>query len=225
MLSASRRCSRRLHARQSRVHDHRRKGQPLRAPFLSRPARRAAPAEQLLRRQGVPARNPRDRVATLIALGDDPRLLPRSPSSSSTGASKYFQSLNRFRFRFGQNFSVRHVSNPLHSAGSTFADQHAEMKVGPKDRLRYSRGCLSPRNIRNGNVIAIPESGALAHVRENAVALSLTLTRRTFRHWTRLFQDHRRKLVAGVGSHIQVWLEPRQLTPPKPLHSRLRPSG
>lgn len=30
--------------------------------------------------------------------------------------------------------------------------------------------------IRNGNVIAIPESGALAHVRENAVALSLTLT-------------------------------------------------
>jgi diketogulonate reductase-like aldo/keto reductase len=30
--------------------------------------------------------------------------------------------------------------------------------------------------IRNGNVIAIPESGSVAHVRENAVALSLTLT-------------------------------------------------
>jgi diketogulonate reductase-like aldo/keto reductase len=30
--------------------------------------------------------------------------------------------------------------------------------------------------IRNGNVIAIPESGAPAHVKENAVALSLTLT-------------------------------------------------
>jgi diketogulonate reductase-like aldo/keto reductase len=30
--------------------------------------------------------------------------------------------------------------------------------------------------IRNGNVIAIPESGAPAHVRENAAALSLTLT-------------------------------------------------
>jgi len=30
--------------------------------------------------------------------------------------------------------------------------------------------------IRNGNVIAIPESGTAAHVRENAVALSLTLT-------------------------------------------------
>jgi diketogulonate reductase-like aldo/keto reductase len=30
--------------------------------------------------------------------------------------------------------------------------------------------------IRSGKVIAIPESGAVAHVKENAVALSLTLT-------------------------------------------------
>jgi diketogulonate reductase-like aldo/keto reductase len=30
--------------------------------------------------------------------------------------------------------------------------------------------------IRSGNVIAIPESGSAEHVRENAVALSLTLT-------------------------------------------------
>jgi diketogulonate reductase-like aldo/keto reductase len=30
--------------------------------------------------------------------------------------------------------------------------------------------------IRSGKVIAIPESGAAAHVKENAVALSLTLT-------------------------------------------------
>jgi diketogulonate reductase-like aldo/keto reductase len=30
--------------------------------------------------------------------------------------------------------------------------------------------------LRGGNVIAIPESGSPAHVRENAVALSLTLT-------------------------------------------------
>ena len=29
---------------------------------------------------------------------------------------------------------------------------------------------------RSGNVIAIPESGSPAHVKENAVALSLTLT-------------------------------------------------
>ena len=30
--------------------------------------------------------------------------------------------------------------------------------------------------IRGGNIIAIPESGSKAHVKENAVALSLTLT-------------------------------------------------
>jgi diketogulonate reductase-like aldo/keto reductase len=30
--------------------------------------------------------------------------------------------------------------------------------------------------IRSGNVIAIPESGSVAHIKENAVALSLTLT-------------------------------------------------
>ena len=30
--------------------------------------------------------------------------------------------------------------------------------------------------IRSGNVIAIPESGSVAYVKENAVALSLTLT-------------------------------------------------
>jgi diketogulonate reductase-like aldo/keto reductase len=34
--------------------------------------------------------------------------------------------------------------------------------------------------IRSGNVIAIPESGSLAHVKENAVALSLTLTPEEF---------------------------------------------
>jgi diketogulonate reductase-like aldo/keto reductase len=43
------------------------------------------------------------------------------------------------------------------------------------------RGC-SPAavalawTIRSGNVIAIPESGSPAHVKENAVALALTLT-------------------------------------------------
>jgi diketogulonate reductase-like aldo/keto reductase len=44
-----------------------------------------------------------------------------------------------------------------------------------------TRGCSAAAialawTIRSGNVIAIPESGSLAHVKENAVALSLTLT-------------------------------------------------
>ena len=48
-------------------------------------------------------------------------------------------------------------------------------------RIAAARGCSAAAvalawTIRSGNVIAIPESGSPAHVRENAVALSLTLT-------------------------------------------------
>jgi diketogulonate reductase-like aldo/keto reductase len=48
-------------------------------------------------------------------------------------------------------------------------------------RIAAERGCSAAAvalawTIRNGNVIAIPESGSVAHVKENAVALSLTLT-------------------------------------------------
>jgi diketogulonate reductase-like aldo/keto reductase len=48
-------------------------------------------------------------------------------------------------------------------------------------RIGAAHGC-SPAAValawtmRNGNVIAIPESGSVAHVKENGVALSLTLT-------------------------------------------------
>jgi diketogulonate reductase-like aldo/keto reductase len=48
-------------------------------------------------------------------------------------------------------------------------------------RIGASHGCSAAAvalawTIRSGNVFAIPESGSLAHVQENAVALSLTLT-------------------------------------------------
>ena len=48
-------------------------------------------------------------------------------------------------------------------------------------RIANARGCSVAAialawAIRNGKVIAIPESGSAAHVRENAVALTLTLT-------------------------------------------------
>jgi diketogulonate reductase-like aldo/keto reductase len=48
-------------------------------------------------------------------------------------------------------------------------------------RIGAARGCSAAAvalawTIRSGKVIAIPESGAVAHVKENAVALSLTLT-------------------------------------------------
>ena len=48
-------------------------------------------------------------------------------------------------------------------------------------RVAAARGCSTAAvalawTIRSGNVIAIPESGLAAHVKENAVALTLTLT-------------------------------------------------
>ena len=48
-------------------------------------------------------------------------------------------------------------------------------------RIGAAHGCSAAAvalawTIRNGNVIAIPESGSTSHVKENAVALSLTLT-------------------------------------------------
>ena len=48
-------------------------------------------------------------------------------------------------------------------------------------RIAAAHGCSAAAvalawAIRGGNVIAIPESGSVAHVKENAVALSLTLT-------------------------------------------------
>jgi len=48
-------------------------------------------------------------------------------------------------------------------------------------RIGAARGCSAAAvalawTIRSGNVIAIPESGSPAHVKENAVALTLTLT-------------------------------------------------
>jgi diketogulonate reductase-like aldo/keto reductase len=48
-------------------------------------------------------------------------------------------------------------------------------------RIGLAHGCSTAAvalawTIRSGNVIAIPESGSAAHVKENAVALSLTLT-------------------------------------------------
>jgi diketogulonate reductase-like aldo/keto reductase len=52
-------------------------------------------------------------------------------------------------------------------------------------RIGAAHGCSAAAvalawAIRSGNVIAIPESGSVAHVKENAVALSLTLTPQEF---------------------------------------------
>ena len=101
-------------------------------PFApaSSAARRRAAQRQPNSCWAVGARNRRHRFAALIALGNDLRLLLRSPSSPPAGPGKHLRPLNRFRLGFGRKLSVRHVSNPLNAAGSTFAVHHTEMKVG-----------------------------------------------------------------------------------------------
>jgi diketogulonate reductase-like aldo/keto reductase len=45
-----------------------------------------------------------------------------------------------------------------------------------RDKWLVTKGVALAWAIRSGQVIAIPESGNVAHVKENAVALSLDLT-------------------------------------------------
>ena len=62
------------------------------------------------------------------------------------------------------------------------ARRHQPAAVTPRlHSIGAAHGCSAAAvalawAIRSGNVIAIPESGSAAHVTENAVALSLTLT-------------------------------------------------
>jgi diketogulonate reductase-like aldo/keto reductase len=65
--------------------------------------------------------------------------------------------------------------SPLGGAGASLLRDSTLARIGA------ARGCSAAAvalawTIRNGNVIAIPESGSAEHVKENAVALSLTLT-------------------------------------------------
>jgi diketogulonate reductase-like aldo/keto reductase len=65
--------------------------------------------------------------------------------------------------------------SPLGGEGARLLGDPALARIGA------SRGCSAAAvalawAIRGGNVIAIPESGSAAHVKENAFALSLTLT-------------------------------------------------
>jgi diketogulonate reductase-like aldo/keto reductase len=64
--------------------------------------------------------------------------------------------------------------SPLGGSGASLLRDPTLVSIGA------ARGCSAAAvalawTIRNGNVIAIPESGSVAHVKENAVALSLTL--------------------------------------------------
>ena len=65
--------------------------------------------------------------------------------------------------------------SPLGGLGTSLLGDPALVRIGAAHRCSPAAVALA-WTIRNGNVIAIPESGSVEHVKENAVALSLTLT-------------------------------------------------
>jgi diketogulonate reductase-like aldo/keto reductase len=65
--------------------------------------------------------------------------------------------------------------SPLGGAGASLLRDPTLISIGAAHGCSAAAVALA-WTIRDGNVIAIPESGSVAHVKENAVALSLTLT-------------------------------------------------
>ena len=65
--------------------------------------------------------------------------------------------------------------SPLGGPGSNLLQDATLARIGAARSCSPAAVALA-WTIRSGRVIAIPESGSVAHVRENAVALSLTLT-------------------------------------------------
>jgi len=65
--------------------------------------------------------------------------------------------------------------SPLGGAGAGLLRDPVLARIGAAHNCSAAAVALA-WTIRSGNVIAIPESGSAEHVRENAVALSLTLT-------------------------------------------------
>ena len=69
--------------------------------------------------------------------------------------------------------------SPLGGAGSTLLRDPTLARIGAAHGCSAAAVALA-WTIRSGQVIAIPESGNIAHVRENAAALSLALTSEEF---------------------------------------------
>jgi diketogulonate reductase-like aldo/keto reductase len=65
--------------------------------------------------------------------------------------------------------------SPLGGAGANLLRDPTLARIGAAHSCSAAAVALA-WTIRNGNVIAIPESGSAEHVKENAVALSLILT-------------------------------------------------
>jgi len=65
--------------------------------------------------------------------------------------------------------------SPLGGPGTNLLRDPTLARIGAAHNCSAAAVALA-WTIRGGHVIAIPESGSVAHVKENAVALTLTLT-------------------------------------------------
>jgi len=65
--------------------------------------------------------------------------------------------------------------SPLGGPGTALLSHPALARIGAAHNCSSAAVALA-WTMRGGRVIAIPESGSAAHVKENAMALSLTLT-------------------------------------------------
>jgi hypothetical protein len=103
------------------------------------------PAEQLLRRQTARARNRRHPLAVRVALGNDLRLLTRSPHPTPSRSGKHFTRRTGSSFDLGKN-SVSDtcptpVSKPARFSARTIAHRQPARNVGLKGRLQCSSDC------------------------------------------------------------------------------------
>jgi diketogulonate reductase-like aldo/keto reductase len=107
--------------------------------------------------------------------------LLRVPNGQHCATNQVPYSLNYRRIERDLLMWCRQHNMPVMAYSPLGGDHHLVVGDRTLARIASMHGC-SPAAvalawvIRNGSVIAIPESGSPAHVRENAVALSLELT-------------------------------------------------
>jgi diketogulonate reductase-like aldo/keto reductase len=93
--------------------------------------------------------------------------------------------------------------SPLGGASSTLLRDPSLARIGAAHGCSAAAVALA-WTIGNGKVIAIPESGNVAHVRQNGVALSLALTSEELQPWTpRVHRPAARKDVRALRDSFQ----------------------
>jgi diketogulonate reductase-like aldo/keto reductase len=102
----------------------------------------------------------------------------RVPDGHRCATNQVRYSLNRRRIEYDLLPWCEHHSMPVMAytpLGDGLVRDPLLTRIGAAHKCSASAVALS-WTIRSGNVVAIPESGSPVHVRENAAALSLTLT-------------------------------------------------